>query len=103
MTRYQARPSPLTARQSWLCAVPLRRAAVHSAQPQFHCGRPPPVAAPRTLTFTPAPFPVARAGPQRKRRGTGAAVSTGAGSETRWWCGESRHAGSVAAGSPVNW
>src|SRR5438128_5334814 len=50
--RYQCAPSALTAIEAWVlrssgCSV---RAIRHTGHPQFHCGTPPPAAAPRTTT-----------------------------------------------------
>ncbi|MFF1799419.1 hypothetical protein ACFVXQ_35310, partial [Kitasatospora sp. NPDC058263] len=52
LTRYQATPSALTARQSWLRAAPVRRAVEQPSQPQFHWGSPPPAAVPRIRIFS---------------------------------------------------
>ena len=52
LIRYQCTPSTLTAIEAWVlrssgCSL---RAFRHTAHPQFHCGIPPPAAAPRTTT-----------------------------------------------------
>src|SRR6202161_1226439 len=50
--RYPCSPSPLTAIEAWvlLSSGCSPRAFRHTSQPQFHCGTPPPAAAPRTTT-----------------------------------------------------
>src|SRR5215204_7359329 len=50
--RYQCAPSALTAIEAWVLRSSGRslRAFRHTGHPQFHCGIPPPAAAPRTTT-----------------------------------------------------
>src|SRR5258707_15412236 len=49
--RYQCASSALIAIEAWvLCCARSLRAALQTAHPQFHCGTPPPAAAPRTTT-----------------------------------------------------
>src|ERR1700692_1703186 len=49
--RYQCASSALIAIAAWvLCSARSLRAALQTAHPQFHCGTPPPAAAPRTTT-----------------------------------------------------
>src|SRR5437899_4171705 len=50
--RYQCAPSALTAIEAWVLRSSGRslRALRHTGHPQFHCGTPPPAAAPRTTT-----------------------------------------------------
>src|SRR3954447_26997935 len=52
LTRNQCSPSALTAIEAWVLlssGCPFR-AVRHTGHPQFHCGTPPPAAAPRTTT-----------------------------------------------------
>ena len=50
--RYQCAPSALTAIEAWVLRSSgfSLRAFRHTGHPQFHCGTPPPAAAPRTTT-----------------------------------------------------
>src|SRR3954469_5125392 len=52
LIKNQCSPSPVKATEAWvLCSSwPFSRAARQPTQPQFHCGTPPPAAAPRTTT-----------------------------------------------------
>ncbi len=48
-----ARPSTVTASDDWLArGISPARASAQLRQPQFHCGSPPPAAAPSTMIRT---------------------------------------------------
>src|SRR5689334_12315176 len=67
LIRNHRRWSALTATDDWVRGTPApERTAVHTGQPQFHCGEPPPAAEPSTRSHILAPLSC-RTGGRRTR------------------------------------